>query len=256
MAPQSRTSQDPASTFLRFLDYFCILFALVLINSGIYGTNTAPVWITVVITIAFMISWFVWRRWPSASTAALVGIVGVMVLVVANNPISVAALWLSIVALSQSLPRSIALALCSIPVATTIGLHLVVGSPFSKIAIEVGAMLIAVAAGIALADSINTSIDNTKQLKAALRDSQELALSRERERIAASLHDGLGHRLTSIGLSLDYSARMIGRDPAKARSEIDSARQATSDALDSMRTTVRAMKPISLNDEALSPTLR
>ena len=82
---------------------------------------------------------------------------------------------------------------------------------------------------------------------------QDMAVAKERERIAATLHDALGHRLTTIGLSLDYALRIP--DAEKRDSEIAHARASVSEALQEMRATVRAMKPAAHPDEDIESAL-
>lgn len=72
----------------------------------------------------------------------------------------------------------------------------------------------------------------------------DLALAEERARAARELHDGLGHQLTVIGMSLQYAQRMRGRDGDRAWAEIDRADSAVSDAIAYMRRWVRALHPV------------
>ncbi|MDK7742337.1 sensor histidine kinase [Helcobacillus massiliensis] len=73
---------------------------------------------------------------------------------------------------------------------------------------------------------------------------RDLMLAEERARAAAELHDGLGHRLTLIGMSLEFAQRMRDRAPEAAWQEIATARTTASDAMGEMRTWVRALSPI------------
>lgn len=73
---------------------------------------------------------------------------------------------------------------------------------------------------------------------------KELVLAKERARAAAELHDGLGHRLTLIGMSLEYSLRMKDRDAPAAWEEVKGAREAAGAAMADMRTWVRALSPV------------
>lgn len=80
------------------------------------------------------------------------------------------------------------------------------------------------------------------------RTTQELVLAQERTRAAAELHDGLGHRLTGIGLLLDGARRLQQRDPEQAWASVAEVRQATGEALQEMRTWVRALSPVPLSE--------
>ncbi|MEE7566766.1 sensor histidine kinase, partial [Xanthomonas sp. Kuri4-3] len=65
----------------------------------------------------------------------------------------------------------------------------------------------------------------SEQKDAMLRLSQDevrrLAATAERERIGRDLHDLLGHTLSLVALKSDLAGRLLERDPAAARREID-----------------------------------
>jgi len=82
------------------------------------------------------------------------------------------------------------------------------------------------------------------ELRRRLDADRDLVLAHERERTARDLHDDLGHRLTAIGLSLDYAARVDDREAAQA--ELSRARDLVGESLDAMRRLVRAMHPVEL----------
>ncbi len=77
---------------------------------------------------------------------------------------------------------------------------------------------------------------------------RDLMLAQERARSARELHDGLGHRLTVVTMSLDFAERMRERDPERAWSEIRAAREMSAEAIREMRMWVRAMHPADLTD--------
>ncbi|MDO5669643.1 MAG: sensor histidine kinase [Corynebacterium sp.] len=215
-----------------------------------------------VTAVVLLGSWCLWLLRPGTPTALAFAAVGLASFLVANSPVSIGMQWMTLIVLLLSLSAGAALAYGAVIILVTAGVHLFTGSPWTLVLIEGGNAILLVAAGLAVAGLIRgrqRALDDLQtanaRLRASLRDSRELALSQERERIAASLHDGLGHRLTTIGLSLDYSARMIERDPDKARAEILRAREATTDSLNVMRSTVRAMRPITLIDDHLTATL-
>lgn len=82
------------------------------------------------------------------------------------------------------------------------------------------------------------------RLRHAAEIEKELLLSDERARSARELHDGLGHRLTLISMSLELAERMRGADVDQAWEEIRTAKDTTSDALAEMRMWVRALNPV------------
>ena len=73
---------------------------------------------------------------------------------------------------------------------------------------------------------------------------KELMLARERARAAHELHDGLGHRLTRIGMSLEFAGRVRHSDPAAAWEEVAVAERTSREAVREMRMWVRALSPV------------
>lgn len=93
-------------------------------------------------------------------------------------------------------------------------------------------------------DRILSELEQTHAaLAASIETQKELMLAQERARAAGELHDGLGHRLTAIRLSLDFVDQMWDEDPEVARGEVLTAREAASAALQEMRIWVRALNP-------------
>ncbi|MDO5512674.1 sensor histidine kinase [Corynebacterium sp.] len=212
--------------------------------------------------LVLLAAWCLWLWRPGPATAMSFAVVGYCSFLIANSPTSIGLQWMTIIVLLLALGDRAALVYGAVVIATTGGIHLVVGSAWPHVLGETANAVLLVAAGLAVAGLIRgrqRALDELQEanerLRASLRDSRELALSQERERIAATLHDGLGHRLTTIGLSLDYSERMIDRDPERARAEVRRAREATTESLDVMRSTVRAMRPVELVDDDLGATL-
>jgi len=85
------------------------------------------------------------------------------------------------------------------------------------------------------------------QLTAAMETSRDLVLAEERARAAAELHDGLGHQLTLISMSLEYADRMREKKPDLAWQEVVTASETARQALADMRLWVRALHPARLD---------
>lgn len=73
---------------------------------------------------------------------------------------------------------------------------------------------------------------------------KELMLAQERARAAHELHDGLGHRLTQIGMSLEFASRVRSYNPDKAWNEVAVAERTSREAVGEMRTWARALSPV------------
>lgn len=86
------------------------------------------------------------------------------------------------------------------------------------------------------------AVTNAK-LRASMANERELVLAQERARSARDLHDGLGHRLTLISMSLEFARRTKDTDPDRAWAEVEVADATNQDALDVMRRWVRALNP-------------
>lgn len=86
------------------------------------------------------------------------------------------------------------------------------------------------------------------QLTEAMDASRDLVLAQERARAAAELHDGLGHQLTLISMSLEFAGRVRERQPEVAWKEVVNASALAKQALADMRLWVRALHPARLEE--------
>jgi len=80
------------------------------------------------------------------------------------------------------------------------------------------------------------------QLRAAAAQTEELATTRERNRVAREIHDGVGHYLTVVKTQLDAAAALIPHRPAEARTAVEKAAKLTAEALDDVRRSVGALR--------------
>lgn len=81
-----------------------------------------------------------------------------------------------------------------------------------------------------------------EQLRAAAAQTEELATTRERNRVAREIHDGVGHYLTVVKTQLDAAAALFATDPARARENVDKAAKLAAEALDDVRRSVGALR--------------
>lgn len=106
---------------------------------------------------------------------------------------------------------------------------------------------------------MNISIQRRTQADIALRLSHEevrrLAGVAERERIGRDLHDLLGHTLSLVALKADLAGRLVERDPAAARREIDEVARVSRDALAQVRRAVTGIRAAELTAELASAHL-
>lgn len=80
------------------------------------------------------------------------------------------------------------------------------------------------------------------QLRAQAADIEELAKTRERNRIARDIHDGLGHYLTVVHVQLEAAQALLGRDPAGARGALLKAQELTREGLADVRRSVALLR--------------
>lgn len=70
----------------------------------------------------------------------------------------------------------------------------------------------------------------------------ELATTRERNRLAREIHDGVGHYLTVINVQLDAARSLLERDPAQAANVLAKASRLSREALDDVRRSVGSLR--------------
>ncbi|WP_231702756.1 sensor histidine kinase [Desulfocucumis palustris] len=73
------------------------------------------------------------------------------------------------------------------------------------------------------------------QLNESMALSEKLASEAERRRIAGEIHDGFGHDLTGLILTLEAGKRLLNHDPEAAKTYWDKALQVSRTALNSVR---------------------
>lgn len=93
------------------------------------------------------------------------------------------------------------------------------------------------------AQRLSTALgDANARLRAAATQTEDLATTRERNRVAREIHDGVGHYLTVVKTQLDAAAAILPDQPDRARAAILRAAQLTGDALDDVRRSVGALR--------------
>jgi signal transduction histidine kinase len=80
------------------------------------------------------------------------------------------------------------------------------------------------------------------QLRAHAEQAEELATTRERNRLAREIHDGVGHYLTVINVQLEAARAVFEKDPAKAQQAVDKAARLSKEALDDVRHSVGTLR--------------
>jgi len=82
-----------------------------------------------------------------------------------------------------------------------------------------------------------------EQLRAHAREAEELAVSRERNRMAREIHDTLGHYLTLLAVQLETALKLEAHGDARLHAELTEARRVATECLGEVRRSVAALRP-------------
>lgn len=85
---------------------------------------------------------------------------------------------------------------------------------------------------------------------------RELSVSEERSRVAREIHDSLGHHLTVASVQLEAAQKLVRRGPEEAEEQLGRARASVSGALSEVRRSVRALKPLAVEERSGTGALR
>ncbi|WP_246561203.1 GAF domain-containing sensor histidine kinase [Kitasatospora kifunensis] len=85
--------------------------------------------------------------------------------------------------------------------------------------------------------------------------SRELTLAGERARIAHDLHDAVSQKLFSLRLTAKAAAKLLDRDPERARTELAEVARLAAEAADELRAVVVELRPAALDEDGLVATL-
>jgi len=93
----------------------------------------------------------------------------------------------------------------------------------------------------------NKALEETHaQLQAYANQVEELAVVRERTRLAREIHDTLGHYLTILSIQLETISKLQERDPTRVAGEVADARHVATQAMQEVRNAVTALRPTSI----------
>jgi signal transduction histidine kinase len=104
----------------------------------------------------------------------------------------------------------------------------------------------------ALLDELNEA---HSQLQAHACQVEELAVARERNRMAREIHDTIGHYLTVVNVQIETAQKLRLRDPDRAESALDAAKKLATECLGEVRRSVAALRPQALEGSDLLQAL-
>ena len=85
---------------------------------------------------------------------------------------------------------------------------------------------------------------------------RELAITRERNRLARELHDAVAQKLFALRLTAEAASALLGKDPARARTELDQVSVLAREASEELRSVVVELRPAELEEDGIAVTLR
>lgn len=254
-----------AIPFLRFFLLAALFF------SGLLIIWDVPAFAAVQCTliIAALFAWWLWSKAVSTGVrlrhrSALLVVVLFVNSALSNGVAGILFIWVAAAVLYFLLSNRTYIVLCAaLPVVFVSVAHAIKGSDLYQILIETAFAITAIGTSVALGSFLRRYAETAaeqqhtmEQLKLANEQLRDLTLAQERSRIAAALHDALGHRLTSINMSLVFAQRAWNSAPERALEEVSHAQESVVDALDEMRTVVRALNPVRVESNSFVEALQ
>ncbi len=95
-----------------------------------------------------------------------------------------------------------------------------------------------------------------QQLRQYAVQAEELAVTRERNRIAREIHDSLGHYLTVVNVQIEAARTLEASDPGRAREAIAKAQSFTQEGLQDIRRSLAALRASPLDNKPLAEALQ
>ncbi|HEY7419060.1 MAG TPA: sensor histidine kinase, partial [Ktedonobacteraceae bacterium] len=94
------------------------------------------------------------------------------------------------------------------------------------------------------------------QLAQSVAQQQELAVLRERTRLAREMHDTIGHALVLISVKLEAAQRLRGRDPERCDHELEATKEIARGTMTTLRASIADLRSPTLEHEHIYHALR
>jgi signal transduction histidine kinase len=95
-----------------------------------------------------------------------------------------------------------------------------------------------------------------RELELARQRDAELAVLRERERLARDLHDSLGHSLVTLTVQLEAAQRLLATDPTRALPLLAEMQKLSRASMEGLRRSLANLRAPGLGDRSLGQALR
>ncbi|HEX6555192.1 MAG TPA: sensor histidine kinase [Ktedonobacteraceae bacterium] len=106
-----------------------------------------------------------------------------------------------------------------------------------------------------LAQSNSELEEAHRQLAQSVAQEQELAVLRERTRLAREMHDTLGHALVLISVKLEAAQRLREHDPERCDHELESTKQIARETMTALRASIANLRSPALEHGQISQAL-
>ncbi len=94
-----------------------------------------------------------------------------------------------------------------------------------------------------------------RQLAQSVVQEQELAVLRERTRLAREMHDTIGHALVLISVKLEAAQRLRERDPKRCDRELEATKQVARETMSALRASIANLRSPILEQKQISQAL-
>ena len=102
----------------------------------------------------------------------------------------------------------------------------------------------------------NSELEEThRQLAQSVAQEQELAVLRERTRLAREMHDTIGHALVLISVKLEAAQRLRERDPERCDGELESTKQIARETMTALRASIADLRSPTLEHAHINHAL-
>jgi signal transduction histidine kinase len=102
----------------------------------------------------------------------------------------------------------------------------------------------------------NSELEEThRQLAQSVAQEQELAVLRERTRLAREMHDTIGHALVLISVKLEAAQRLRERDPERCDGELESTKQIARETMAALRASIADLRSPTLEHAHINHAL-